>query len=524
MSADLRGIVVLCCDQLRADHLGFGGNPDVRTPHLDALAARSVVYDEAYVANPTCMPNRATIMTGRWPSVHGSRTNGLPLDWRADTFARVLRRAGWSTAAAGKLHLQNMGWPWEDYEVDDIRATNPLTFDERTGDAVRTGLPDGWDTYEDFDRHLGGYVTVPPDYYGFDRVDLVVGHADAPSGHYRHWVRERGLDIDAVAGYENARRRYAGWDEVWQSEVPAELHPTTFVAEHLVARLHEMAAGDAPFLLFGSFADPHHPFSPPAPYFGMYDPAAVHLPATFEHDHALSPPHIRMMLAERGRPRVRTACWAPDEHQLRAALAAEYGLITFIDDAVGRVLETIDTLGLTDRVAVVFTSDHGDMLGDHGLMLKHAVHYRALTRVPLTLHVPGGPTGRTSALTSSADLAPTLIELAGLVPFRGIQGRSLVGDGGAGRTALVVEEEHLFGIRGLPAPIALRTLVTPEARLTIYERQPFGELYDRTVDPDERVNRWDDPAAAGLRAAMTERLVREMLGLADRGIAPRASA
>src|SRR3990170_1166170 len=109
--------LVFLTDQQRADHTGFGGNPDVLTPNLDSLAAGSVVFDRAYVASPACMPNRASLMTGRVPSAHGTRVNGISLDWDAATFVRALCAEGWRTVHVGKLHLQDMGWGVDEVEV-----------------------------------------------------------------------------------------------------------------------------------------------------------------------------------------------------------------------------------------------------------------------------------------------------------------------------------------------------------------------------------------------------------------------
>ncbi len=525
----LRGIVMIVCDQLHAGHLGFAGNPDVHTPNIDRLAGAARIFDRAHVANPTCMPNRSTIATGRWPSAHGTRTNGLTLDWRANTFMSELRRNGWRTAAVGKLHLQSMGWPWEPYEVADIEATDALQFDPQARDArVDPGLPDGWDRHEELSPWLHGehpvWDTGPDDYYGFEHVDIVIGHADGPGGHYRTWVAEHGLDLDATAGRHHASRRFDEWDEIWQTAVPAELHPTAYVRDRTINHLRAGATGDRPFLVFTSFPDPHHPFSPPEPYYARHDPDAVAIPATFDAAHTGLPAHLRQMLDERGQPRVFSACWAPNERQLRATLAAQYGSIEFIDDAVGAIVAELDRLGLADEVAVVFTTDHGDMMGEHGLLLKHAVHYPALTRVPLFVHAPGVAAGVDHRLASSADIAPTVLDLARVGHFRGIQGRSLLCADTPPRRAVVVEEEHLFGIAGLPAPITIRTLITDDGRLTVYHGQGTGELYDHAADPDELHNCFGDPAAAAFQARMTEQLAYELVELADRGTRPWASA
>lgn len=524
----VRGVVVLVADQLRADHLGFGGGP-MQTPHLDALAATGTVFEQAYVANPTCMPNRSTIATGRWPSAHGTRTNGVTLDWDAQTFMRSMRSAGWRTAAVGKLHFQTMGWPYDKEQLADMATGAPELLDPVVPDAAPRPRPPGWDSFEDFDRHLAERVPMPEDYYGFDSVDLVVGHGDAPSGHYAHWARERGLDPATVRMLGDALVNYPGWDQVYQSEVPVELHPTSYVTERALARLEEIAAGDTPFCLFVSYPDPHHPFAPPGDYWHRVDPASVPLPPTFFDQHEASPAHVRHILAERGRPASDpTMTWSPNEGQYREALSAELGLVALLDDSIGQILGRLDALGLTDETAVVFTADHGDLFGDHGLMLKHFVHYRGVTRVPLVLRVPGAPVGRSGALVSSADIAPTLLELGGLQRYLGLQGASLepIVDGRVMdiRSRLLVEEDQPFGIPGLKGPVRMRTLLTEDARLTVYGGHGTSELYHHTEDPEETTNLADTIDGAGLQARMTAALTEELISLADCGTRPAASA
>jgi arylsulfatase A-like enzyme len=524
--------LVFVADQLRADHLGCYGSPVPATPAIDALAGRSALCERAYVASPICMPNRATIATGRWPSAHGTRTNGITLDWDAATFMRALRDAGWATAAVGKLHFQTMGWPFEPEQHEEIERTAPLLMDPSVPDAARRERPEGWDRYEDAARHRAGLVALPSDYYGFEAVDLVVGHSDKATGHYTHWARERGLDPESRSGWERAAERSSVWEEVYRTEVPAALYPTSYVTERAIARLEQFARDTRPFLLFCSYPDPHHPFSPPAGYWERFAPADMPLPATFADPHDGSPPHVRAMIAARGRPAADpTMTWAPTEAQLREARAAEAGMLAMLDDSVAAILGALARLGLAERTTVAFTSDHGDLFGDHGLMLKHFVHYDGVLRVPLLLHVPaldGGGGRRHTGLVSSADLPATLLDLAGVTGFRGLQGRSLrpllEGRAKSGRQRILVEEDQPFGTPGLPGPVRMRTVITDDARLTVYGERPFGELYDRAPDPDELVNRYDDPRATGLRARMYEELAGALMEVAETGVAPVAGA
>jgi arylsulfatase A-like enzyme len=527
-------VLVIVADQLRADHLGFGGNSVVRTPHLDALAARGTVFENATVANPTCMPNRASLATGRWPSAHGTRCNGIPLDPESRTLMRSLADSGYRTIGVGKLHHQNMGWDFEPDQQEEIRETAPLLLDEHSADARQRGGAEGWDRWEDRRAHEERFIPLPSDYYGYGHVDLVVGHGDHPGGHYLHWARERGLDPDVVGGRDNSDALYPGWDQVYRTAIPAELHPSTYIGEKAVEHLKDAAGQDAPFFLFVSFPDPHHPFSPPEGYDGLYSPDDIPLPLGFEQDHSRSPQHIQQMVARRGCPGSDpTMTWAATADQYRHAAAAQYGLITLMDEQIGRILAELEVQGLSDDTVVVFTADHGDLFGDHGLMLKHFSHYRAVTNVPLVVALPVsfgavGDGRRSDALVSSPDLVPTLMELTGAAPFRGIQGKSfariLRGEAQTHREALLVEEDQPFGLPGLPGPVRMRTVITPRGRLTRYFGSGTSELYDHRADPGELENLAGRPEHGDLERQLTEALVVEMAGVADEGTAPTAAA
>jgi arylsulfatase A-like enzyme len=513
-------VVVIVADQLRADHLGHEGVQPVRTPNIDALAASGVRFSRAFVANPVCMPNRATIMTGRWPSAHGLRTNGLPLDADARTFVRVLREAGWTTAAVGKLHLQPMGWPFEEFQLSEIKDAMPDLWQQ----AVERFGTD-FVSWEDYERHAAGPVTLPPDYYGFDDVALTVGHGDRMSGNYVSWARERGWDPMTQAGAEASAEVFPAWRQVYESAVPAALHPTSYVMEQAVERLERYAETGEQFCLYVSFPDPHHPFAPPAEYWGRHDPKSLTMPATFDDDHGSSPDYIRRIVEQRGFPNEDPMMtWAPTEEQYRHALAAELGSIEFIDDSVGRILEALERLDLSDDTLVVLTADHGDVFGDHGLMLKHFTHYRGVVRVPLLIRGPGIASGERDGLVSSADIANTVLDLAGMPRIPGVQGVSLEpvlrGEPGPDRHALLVEEDQPFGLDGLSGPVRIRTVITDRLRLTEIAGHGITELYDLIADPHERVNLADEASAAALLAEGRAEMLAEVLRLIDDSTVP----
>ena len=501
----------IIADQLRADHTGFGGNATVKTPHLDALAARATQFDRAFVANPICMPNRSSILTGRLPSVHGTRFNGIPLDRAAQTFVRQLRDHGYDTAHIGKAHYQNLG----DGPDDLVERM----FDV-PGDSLVDPHPEGWDDFELHARHRRERVDMPADYYGFGHTELLTHHSDLCAGHYFHWVRDQGVDLTALQGRDHALARYDDWSQVYQTAIPEALYPTNYVRDRANAYLEGRAGAAEPFFLHVSFPDPHHPFTPPGRYYDLYDPADIPLPATFDDPHTHSMPHYRAMLARKGQaPKMWVAAFAPSEDQYRHAAAAEYGMISMIDDAIGDILATLTRTGQANDTVIVFTSDHGDMFGDHGMMLKAAMHYDGCLRVPLLIARPGQSGARASSLASSMDLPQTLLDQAGVPAFHGMQGVSLspvLQDPAATvRDHVLVEEDEMFDMLQIGAPFRARTLITDDARLTRYQSTPQFELFDRRADPDEMTNLAGTDDAAALTAHMTERLADALMAAAD---------
>lgn len=507
-------ILVIVADQLPTQALGFGGNQFGITPALDQLAAGSTVFDRAYVANPICMPNRASMLTGRLPSSHGTRVNGIPLNPQNDTFVDALRRSGYRTGAAGKLHLQPYGAGPE--------AANSLAGSKT--DAVRLDLPLGWDAFEERGTHADQYVTMPGSYYGFESVDLVVGSADTATGHYRHWLIERGLQPDLIQGRKNALRVFDGWDQVYQTAVPADAYPTAYIVESTQRFLREAATSPAPFMYWASFPDPHHPFTPPGSYADLIRPADIELPPSFFNPGTGLPPHVEAMLSSRGNQLRPFDCWAPTEAQFRESMAAAYGMIAMLDNGIGKILSTLNQLGLSENTIVIFTSDHGDMWGDHGLLLKHGVHYESCTNVPLLIQIPGESPRRRDGLASSLDIAPTVLGLAGVDGHRDFHGIDLLDHADDDARSILIEEDEIFGLPGLPAPFRMRTLVTQKGRLTAYSGCEFGELYDRAEDPEEIINRYDEPSSTSLRSEMSERLLGQIMATSDEAIGPRFMA
>jgi arylsulfatase A-like enzyme len=220
--------------------------------------------------------------------------------------------------------------------------------------------------------------------------------------------------------------------------------------------------------------------------------------------------------------------FACSEREAREAIALTFGMITMIDDAVGRILARLRALGLADDTVVIFTADHGDFMGDHQLLLKGPIHYDSITRVPFIWADPKASEhgARRQALAGTIDIAPTILARAGLAPFNGMQGASLLpvidGAGDTFRDATLIEEEGQRVYMGFPARARMRTLLTERYRLSVYDGVRWGEFYDRREDPHELVNRWDDPASRDALRETQDRMIHEMLALSE--TSPRPSA
>ena len=523
---DRPNFLFFIADQLRWDHLGCYGNRVVKTPAIDALAAQGFASDAFYVASAICMPNRATLMTGRMPSVHGVRHNGIPLPLEATTFVERLRGAGYRTALIGKSHLQNMAggapqWPVDpkDRLATEARKPGAGRYDQEWGPS--------WAANPRHDLDLP--------FYGFDAVDLTINHGDDLQGHYRRWLNAAHPGAENLLGPKNAAPapefELTKFRQAWRTKIPAELHPNAYCADRAIARLEGHAAADENFFMMVSFADPHHPYTPPGKYWDMYRPEQVALPRSFDAPTDRLPPHVKFLYGERdaGRAIKHTpVLFAATEREVREALALNYGLISFIDDCIARVMARLEALGLAENTVVVFTADHGDYMGDHQLMLKGPIHYRSIIQVPFVWRDPKGPQAkRSGALAGTVDLAPTILARAGVEGFNGIQGKNLLPliDGGAAPydEMLIEEENQRLGL-GFPGRVRMRTLVAGRYRLSVYDGVDWGELYDRDRDPDESVNLWNEPGAQQLRGELLLRLTHKMIAVSETSPNPTAAA
>ena len=432
-------ILFILADQHRADCLGAYGNPELRSPHLDTLAADGVRFTNAFCSFPVCTPSRYSILSGLHVHEHRGWTNHCTLPPGTDTFPAMLKAAGYRTTAVGKMHF------------------TPTYFDvgfERMMLAEQDG-PGRWD--DDYHRDLRDAGLV-------DAVDL-----EDQRSEYR----------------QKARPEY--WEHLGAvvSNLPAEYHTTEWIGRKALDELGEWGPGGN--LLMVGFVKPHHPFDPPLEWCDAYDPERTSLlpgwtPECFAHDLALHRgyfPHETLT-----------------ESAVRRATAYYYATIEHMDLQIGRMIDLLKSKGLYENTLIIYTSDHGEYMGFHHLMLKGNYMYDPLVRVPLIIKYPAGR-GRgvvSDVLTSNVDLAPTLLRAAGVSPSRQMHGYDLAN---SEKTREVVFAESGRGCTMARSGRYKIILDAPNKR---------SFFYDLQRDPHECVNRYDDPTCGDDRVALESAL------------------
>ena len=466
-------ILWICTDQQRFDTLGCYGNPYVHTPNLDGLAGQGVLFEQAYCQSPVCTPSRASFLTGRYPRTTRCRMNGqaIPADERL--VSKLLADGGYNCGLAGKLHL-----------APTHPSVSPLA--ERR-------IDDGFAEFH-WSHH------PEPDW---------------PTDEYQHWLRGHGKAY-SVTPLKGSKHVETGMETAY--------HHTTWCAEKAIHFMQANARYKRPWMFVVDIFDPHHPFDPPQAYLERYLERLDEIPLPdFVPGELKDKPHYqreRHGTASRRKKALAYASLTNRDHRLLRA--AYWAMVDLIDAQVGRMLAALEDTGQRDDTLVIFMSDHGELLGDHGMYLKGPFFYDVSVRVPLIVSMPGTVRGgrRVSSLIELTDLAPTLLEAAGLPAYPGMQGRSawklLTRRKTPGAHRGDVYCEHYDASLGNRGTGAQATMVrTPTHKLIAFHGEELGELYDLTQDPGEHENRWGDPAYETVKRELLVRLCDRMAATVD---------
>jgi arylsulfatase A-like enzyme len=483
-----KNILLITSDQQHFSLLGIN-NPKLKTPHLDRLAAEGMVFNRAYCPNPTCTPSRASIITGQYPSQHGAWALGTKLPEDIHVVGDDFKAAGYKTALVGKGHFQPVKQTEEFPSLEAREVMNDIDF---------------WKNFKE-------------PFYGFEDTAMNRDHGNGDAGqHYAVWLEEN---------LPNWRDYFGGNSEhldapVWN--LPEEFHYNTWITDQANQRLNSYKENDENFFLWISHPDPHGPNVAPERWTSMYNSDDLDVPEVTNGEHDKNPPHFQMTQQEKPNRLVYAEEGGHDCHGVHSHLgkmknnkervATLYGRMSFLDHYIGKTLDKLDELGLSENTLVVYTTDHGDFFGQHGLAGKGAFHFEDMIKLPFIARLPGviQPGTQTDAMVSLVDLAPTFLDAIGSKIPRCMTGKSQMdvfsGKVKEVRDHIIVENHHQ------PTTLHLKTYVNDRYKLTVYYNQTYGELFDLEADPGEINNLWDDPESQNLKQELILKYIHAELG------------
>jgi arylsulfatase len=450
-------------DQQRWDSVGISGSRWMQTPNIDRLASQGINFSECFCAAPSCVPSRASFFTCRYPHEIDVYHNG---DKWTPSWVGQLREAGYHTVNVGKMHT--------------VPVDQPAGFDQRY-------------PVENKDRVIN---RQRPHGVFLDEWDKYLNNVGIPKPGRQSYRANHPLYETALGAYD------------W--ELAEEHHSDVFVGTMAEWFLNQRQA-DTPLFLQIGFPGPHPPFDPPKRYADAYDGAAIPVPNLTEEEYGLQPPAQRRYRQEMVNGNHDAVRWhhMPEASQLRRLRRYYAGSVSLIDEQVGRIMDALRRNGYLDNCIILFTSDHGECLGDHGHIQKWTM-YDEITRVPAYLWAPAllPSSMQVNSLVQQMDLVPFLFDLAGLhfdVPAKCSSASSAVKGDDSGRECVFAEH----GPCNMLPDIGRMTMIrNKEWKLVEYRGEPEGELYDLMSDPQELVNLWEEAGCREDRNKLVDEIDR----------------
>lgn len=476
-------ILWICTDQQRYDTLGCYGNKYVKTPNIDRLAAMGMRFDRAYCQSPVCAPSRASFLTGRYPRTCRLRQNGQDIPSDELLIPKVLADNGYMCGLSGKLH---------------ISACNQAACK-----VMEPRVNDGYHYFR-WSHHPGS----------------INSRNNWPMNDYTMWLTSKGVK------YETGAREDCKYV---QTGMPEQYHQSTWCTDKALECMESARSYDTPWMFSINYYDPHHSFDPPKEYLDRYMDILDEIPL---------PNYISGELAKKPVFQQKDHGGAYDspgnfsfagmtDYDHRMLKAAYWAMVDLIDVQVGRLLNYLEESNQLNDTLIIFTSDHGENLGDHGMYLKGPYFYENNVRVPLIFAMPDTiPTGAVSgALVELVDIAPTLCDAAGLNIPPGVQGKSLwqmlTGKASDSFHRESVYCEYYNSNIKHRDPLAFATMVCDGRYKLVrihdknHEQKIIGELYDLQAQPPERENLYGNPDYSQVQTRMLELLCDRMAETCD---------
>lgn len=465
-------ILWICTDQQRFDTIAALGNPKVNTPALDWLVKNGTAFTRAYCQYPICTPSRASFLTGRYPSSVHVNFNGndyFPKEGEETLITRLLAKSGYDCGLVGKLHLSG---------CEKRREERP---------------DDGYRYFE--------WSHSPRHRWKDEEHD------------YAAWIKEQGHDPAQVLKFRHNNKYRVMEPSENDDNVSPNLHHTTW---NRIKSIEFLAKASSPWLLSMNTFEPHPPYSPSWEYYRRYDPDSLSGPYFTEADI----PHQNML--DSSGVKFHTKSESPDEFDAKKIQAAYYAMIEMLDHQFGLVLDHLKDTAQLDDTLIIFTSDHGEMLGDHGLLGKGCRFYEGLVRVPLIFYWKGKiKEGLVSnALVELIDIVPTILDAVGINIPEKVQGKSLMPI----LTGVKSPDHHKSYVRSEyydsldpKKPVHATMYFDGKYKIINYHGADIGELYDITNDPWEFNDLWDDPRYINIRMQLSERSFSASVAAMDPG-------
>jgi arylsulfatase A-like enzyme len=465
--ANQPNILLFCTDQQRFDTIGALGNPHIRTPNVDRLVANGVAFQNAYCQTPICTPSRASFLTGCYASSLHVNRNGnqyFPERFQERLISRILKDAGYDCGMVGKFHLSS-----------SYRRVEPR-------------LNDGYRHYE--------WSHAPRNDWPEDQ------HS------YIRWLRQKGVDFKSEYG----KRRFPDRPAEFNAGIAADYHEVTWCKDY-TTRWIRGGLNKPWFITVNTYA-PHPPFHPPPEFLERMRPDSIPLPLWRQED-----AHSQQLISKVD---FQSKVKDPATYASRMMKAAYYAQVEFVDDAFGQVVKALEETGQIDNTLIIFTSDHGETMGDHGLTHKGCRFYEGLAHVPLIFSWPSRLRKgvRSKALVELTDIVPTILEAVGRPRPDYLHGKSLypilAGRAERDRHREFARSEYHDAL-DLPDHSHANMLRDERYKLVCYHGHPVGELFDLEKDPHEFNNLWTDPRHLALRAELTRLLFDAVMLTTDPG-------
>jgi arylsulfatase A-like enzyme len=500
-------VLLITTDQQQKKTLGCYGNPYIQTPNLDHLSEEGVLFNRAYAECPVCMPSRVTMVTGRSARFHGTGVHNSSMRSDEPVLGDVLQTKGYQTYFVGKPHFKSQ----------QHRDTEESIADWRDGKMADWHGP----------------------YAGFQRADILLGHSNPLLGHYGEWLKKEHPDAwRHFTDKEVQPLDVTSGNGTYKNNIPEEAYSSTYIGNQVCDYLDEVKDSNKPFYCFASFPDPHWPIMPPEPYFSMYDNVTIPEPIAYndEAEKDNYPQHFNALRQKNDNAYDGGGHYMQDCNDALKITRPYWGAITLIDKNIGRMLDKLKENNQYENTLIIFTTDHGEYMGAHGMMAKGGSLWEEFINVPFIVKAPNSAKGlKTQALLSMTDVVPTILDYLAIkeeettLSTDGISQKDVIDNTKERVRSLTtvfhptnrlqknitvsLDDDELLSHKVYPDQHAL---ITDKYKLVYYAGEKNGLLFDLENDPNEQKNLYNLTDYRDVQNKLITRLLNQLIFESDK--------